>query len=389
MKCSTTAVGSGGGRRSWWLMIPALLVAVAVGCDKAKELADKASEELNREISEFGKKEEKKDNATYQSPPVQPNTVSPTPGVEAGTNGQTGVGTTSVPDPVNPADVPPAQLNAAQVIENFLKIRPDLRTDEHLAQLGALKEGLERLTELNLAHSRVTEAGLAHVPKLTYVTAIDLSFTPLTLDGLKHVVELEDLEKLAVADTDMNDEGVELLVPLQKLQVLNLNETQITNDAFVHIAKLPVLEALLVSGTMIDGQGFKHLRQPLKTIAADNTRFGDFGFNHIKGSKFLEYLSVRSAFVIDRAMPALKGCINLKHLYLDKNELSDLGMSQLAGLKNLEYLGLSQNKSVSDQGLAFLTKLSNLKQLTLSDSGCSQAGGEHLKTFIPGLQVYN
>jgi uncharacterized membrane protein/mono/diheme cytochrome c family protein len=100
--------------------------------------------------------------------------------------------------------------------------------DEQLAALGPLAP---KLVQLNLAHTAVTDDGLAHVAKLTA------------------------LEQLNLSGTALGDAGVAHLAPLAKLEVLNLYATNVTDRALAQIAALPSLKRVYLWQTQVSDAG--------------------------------------------------------------------------------------------------------------------------------------
>src|SRR6185437_16103346 len=77
-------------------------------------------------------------------------------------------------------------------------------TDEVFRHLGSL----QRLRELGLSCTGVTDAGLASVGELDRLHILFLSKTSVTDAGLAHLKSLTELQALGLALTNITDEGL-------------------------------------------------------------------------------------------------------------------------------------------------------------------------------------
>lgn len=277
-------------------------------------------------------------------------------------------------------------LNLAE----FLKIPSYDRKNQHLKELAASKDGLEKLTKLDLSGSSITSDGLKSLPQFTLLVELNLSqMKGLKDSDLQFVGQLPNLEVLLLESTPISDAGLAHLTSLKKLKTLNLQQTSITDAGFLHLKLLTVLESLNVSQTGINGSGFKvFYPRGLRVIEAHHTSFATEGFNHIANSKTLESLIVAEASVVDNNLRALKGCINLRKLDLAFNSVTTFGFKDLGGLRNLEYLDLWNNQGIGDPALNIIKNYKKLKVLITNGTGISQEALVKLKKdYIPELKL--
>jgi hypothetical protein len=133
----------------------------------------------------------------------------------------------------------PAWLRALLGVDFFddvvLARIPPTRGDA--AVLTAIE--LNRLRELDLGLSHVTDAGLAHVQGLTRI------------------------RRLRLRDTNFTDAGVVHLKGLTELQSLDVGGTRITDASLEQLKGMPRLRDLWLDGTLVTDQGVKRLRQAL------------------------------------------------------------------------------------------------------------------------------
>ena len=96
----------------------------------------------------------------------------------------------------------PEKLIADPIVEKA--VREELEKPE-----GKLTEAdLEKVTELTLANTKITDAGLKEVAKLQKLTRLILYHTRITDAGLKEVAKLQKLTTLSLAYTQITKAGV-------------------------------------------------------------------------------------------------------------------------------------------------------------------------------------
>ena len=108
----------------------------------------------------------------------------------------------------------------------------------------------DQLLWLNLARTKVSDAGLSEVSKLSKLTRLHLENTGITDTGLAHVSKLANLEYLNLYGTKVSDKGVAHLKKLKNLKKIFLWKTGITpkgaadlRSAFVDSKALAKLES--------------------------------------------------------------------------------------------------------------------------------------------------
>ncbi|MGB0588032.1 MAG: leucine-rich repeat domain-containing protein, partial [Limisphaerales bacterium] len=90
------------------------------------------------------------------------------------------------------------------------------------------KAEVEKVTDLKLFRTQITDAGLKEVAKLQNLKYLWLP-DQITDAGLKEVAKLQNLTELNLWDTDISDAGLKEVAKLQNLTELDLNDTQITD----------------------------------------------------------------------------------------------------------------------------------------------------------------
>jgi Leucine-rich repeat (LRR) protein len=98
---------------------------------------------------------------------------------------------------------------------------------------------------LDLAGSKVTDAGLAHLAGFAY----EEGYAPL--------------QSINLSNTEITDAGLKHLKRLTKLHNLNLDNTQITNAGVVRLKRLKRLTRLYLQGTRITSEQVGKLQKAL------------------------------------------------------------------------------------------------------------------------------
>jgi mono/diheme cytochrome c family protein len=103
----------------------------------------------------------------------------------------------------------------------------DKITDAELANLAAVGD---QIFALNLAGTKVTDAGLAAIAKLPNVRILHLEKTAVGDAGLAHLKGLSHLEYLNLYGTQVTDAGLSQLEGLKNLKNVYLWQSKVTDD---------------------------------------------------------------------------------------------------------------------------------------------------------------
>ena len=110
---------------------------------------------------------------------------------------------------------------------------------------------LEKVTELRLNVTQITDEGLNEVIKLPKLRGLSLWDTKITDAGLKEVIKLKHLSYLNLGGTKITDAGLKELAKLKSLTELNIRYTRITDAGLKELAKCKQLEKLHLGHTQI------------------------------------------------------------------------------------------------------------------------------------------
>ena len=120
---------------------------------------------------------------------------------------------------------------------NLLDVGFNTSADTADGQLALLAPIAQQVYELNLAGSKVTDAGLANLAALTNLRRLHLEKTAVTDAGLAHVKGLANLEYLNLYGTAVTDAGLAHLSGLKNLKNLYLWQTKVTAEGAANLKK--------------------------------------------------------------------------------------------------------------------------------------------------------
>jgi len=168
-------------------------------------------------------------------------------------------------------------------------------TETDDAELAKICRENPELLELTLEGTKVTDAGLVHLPQLTKLKKIRLSKTAITDAGMKVLAKCERLEDVDVSQTKISDPGAWELAALPRLKRLNFYLTFVTDSG---------LDSF---------QTGKH-----------------------RSAKTIEWLNLDKCPITDAGLPKLAALSSLAWLHLGGTAITDTGLVELAKLESLK-----------------------------------------------------
>jgi len=99
------------------------------------------------------------------------------------------------------------------------------------------KVDLEQVVYLDLTSTKITDASLTEVAKLTQLKSLYLNDTKITDVGIKKVAEMKQLTTLYFKDTQATDVGVKEVAKMKQLTKLDLRATKVTKAVVRQLQK--------------------------------------------------------------------------------------------------------------------------------------------------------
>ena len=240
----------------------------------------------------------------------------------------------------NVTDIAPVRVFNTLRVLNLSGTHTDWRGNSQLSDLTALKGmAFDRLTYLDLAYTKVTDAGMELFKDCTGLTHLNLD------------------------DTKVSDAGMESFKNCKALAFLFIGDTQVGDSGLAHFENCTGLTSMNLANTKATDAGMKHLRncKNLETINLTDTKIGDAGIEQLKDCKSLGNINMAGTLVGDAALASLKDCKKLWLISLDRTQVSGAGLANLKDCKGLFTCSLASTN---------VTDLSLLKELPLKTLFC-------------------
>src|SRR5207237_863821 len=157
--------------------------------------------------------------------------------------------------------------------------------------------------------------------------------------GLRELARLSNLVTLNLAKTKVTDAGLKEVLRFKRLAVLDLSGTQVTDLGLKDIAAIKSLTSLRLDGSKVTDAGLKELSglKHLVTISLGKSQMTDASLRWLRERDLLHGLS--EARGKDGKRPtSLEDVFSLD---FSLARLTDAGLKELAGCKNLVELDLS------------------------------------------------
>jgi hypothetical protein len=126
--------------------------------------------------------------------------------------------------------------------------------------------GLTGLRTLTLYNTRITDAGLEPVSRLSHLQALHLSDTAVTDAGLQQLRGLTELRDLGLNRTRVTDAGLAQLKGFTNLSSLALDGTRITDEGLAQLKGLRHLKHLSLNRTGVTPAGIQELKRALPNV---------------------------------------------------------------------------------------------------------------------------
>jgi Leucine-rich repeat (LRR) protein len=112
-------------------------------------------------------------------------------------------------------------------------------------------------------HTRVTDAGIAHLKGLTQMKGLGLDYCRITDAELAHLKDLTQLQRLTLRGKEITDARLANVEGLTQLEFLWLGDCQVTDAGLVHLKGLTRLEHLYLVDTKVTHSGVVELQRAL------------------------------------------------------------------------------------------------------------------------------
>lgn len=148
--------------------------------------------------------------------------------------------------------------------------------DQAMRHIGQLR----RIESLSLADVPVTEAGLAHLERLTKLRRFILrGSVSLSDNGLAHMAHLTSLNRLAIDCPRISEAGLTRIGGLTELRSLYIKSPSVSDAVLPRLKGLTQLESLTLEDARVTDAGLEHLKglRQLNTLLLFRTAVSESG----------------------------------------------------------------------------------------------------------------
>ncbi len=258
--------------------------------------------------------------------------------------------------------------------------------DSDLADIAQL-DGLERL--LMPRATQLTDEGIRSLQNLDRLVELDLNWTNLTDAAGPHLAAISTLEKLGLAGTQLRDDALVKIGKLPGLQDLNLRSTAITSKGVRFLASLPKLKILDLSATQVDGSALEALSDcpTLEVLHVQSTWITAANIQPLLSHPSLKQLDLSGTLISVTELAAMqeKLSVSSSGLRLVQTFCPFTVDSLLPGQPVVDARIPSYRSTVPflDVHLSSLTRHTQLVNLDLRGTHISDAGIEGLISVVP------
>ena len=257
-------------------------------------------------------------------------------------------------------------------------------------RLEGIVEAVGQLERLEIAYSRVTDAGLQCLRGLKQLKTLGLPHcrsSAFTGAGLQH---LKGLKSLNLCDTGVTDAGLACVAELAGLEELDVSWNESLDDnALRRLEGLRELRVLRLDATGVTDVGLQHLQEltRLKRLGLTNTHVAGNGLKHLAGLTHLQRLELYGPHcqVTDADLQYLEKMEELRALNL-QGKITGVGLDHLNRLGRLDILALDHNP-ITDAALDHFRGLVHVKILCVRQTTLTDQGVRKLRQMLPNCQV--
>lgn len=176
-------------------------------------------------------------------------------------------------------------------------------TDEVLSHL----DGFPRLEMLLLKEMQASDAGLAHVGRLTRLKRLYIwDGNEVTDAGVAHLAGLRNLEYLHLSDSRIGDGSARVLAQLPRVTGLSLQGNNITDAGCEHLGTMTQLTDLWIG-----------------CVDERRSQIGDEGLAHLRNLTELSTLEIQHSEVTNEGLKCLAKLTKLRSLILHSSPVDD------------------------------------------------------------------
>ncbi|NND98445.1 MAG: hypothetical protein HKN47_14085 [Pirellulaceae bacterium] len=203
---------------------------------------------------------------------------------------------------------------------------------------------LSTLASVNTVRINVGGPGLVHLRNMPSLTFLSLKGSELDAGALKFLNGCDKLQNLGLDETNVTDDDLSHLAPLPQLRNLWLNRTRVTDAGLPHLKKHAEIRKIILTGLNIRGPGLEHLvdLKNLEYLSLQHASCDDACMPYIGKLTHLKTIGLDDTNVTDAGMSYVTTLTtNLDALWLTNTQVSDESVAHLKQLVTAQRIVLS------------------------------------------------
>ncbi len=225
------------------------------------------------------------------------------------------------------------------------------------------------------------------------VSELFLQHSSVTDDDLRFLGRLPEVRNLRLSDTNVQGPGLRYLNVLSHLQSLDLDNLGLGDSGFGNITysaelrQLTVNNELTARGKLTDGSAIVFLNLPSLEVL-------DLSYNYVGvetcnavGRCPLRVVYLRNCSLIDdAAVSEIVRASTIEVLGLEGTAVGDKGVEELSMLGNLRELNLCRTR-ISESAVEVLSRMSSLERLDVRETQLTQSDIGSIRAALPYCEV--
>ncbi|MGH9875811.1 MAG: hypothetical protein ACRD9S_25440, partial [Pyrinomonadaceae bacterium] len=256
--------------------------------------------------------------------------------------------------------------------------------------------GLRHLTGLpilglTLDGTKITDAGMESIGKLSGLIELTLNQTGITSAGFKHLKGLNQIRILKFEETAVNDDAVAVIKDMKKLQIFGATDVKgITDKGIKLLQQLPKVHTMELRGTSVTDATVAILSKYPRMHCYDlaQSQVTEKGLENLKNYTNVHSLAIDGKQASETGLRFVKNGLPLfQEIYLYGPDINDAFMSRakttLNGLAELNLFGTG----VTDEGLKHLQEVKTLTALRIAAAKVSPEAIDRLRQALPNVAI--
>lgn len=222
-------------------------------------------------------------------------------------------------------------------------------------------------------------------------TLLDLEWSDLSDETVGVLLKFDRLRELKLGHTRISDRGMPTIGLLTSLRMISLRGTSVSDEGVLHLRSIQQLASIDLAATRITDETLDLLGRSRSLINLDVSanpwpRITGRGLESLSRARSLRTLSVAWTDLSDMHLAPISAMRGLRTLDLSGTRVTDIGIRLLEQLP-LKQLTLCATPGVTNVSMGGLRRMPSLETLELHDTGIDNLGIFDLWSMKPTCSV--